>query len=72
MAASGQQRCGLAFSAFCCLVFGGAITVCGFLFDYLEPYNGDKVNGQSYDGTYEYYYTQYWLGIPVSFENTLF
>ena len=64
MAASRQQKCALAFAAVCCLLFGGAITTCGFLFQFLDDYDDGKVNGM--DG-YEYYYTQYWLGIPVSF-----
>lgn len=64
MGASRQQKCGLVFAAVCCLIFGGAITVCGFLFNYLEPYDAANVNGQRYD-EYEFYYTQYWLGIPL-------
>ena len=65
MPTSRQQKFVLAFAAIACLLLGGGITACGFLFDYLEPYDVETVNGQSYE-EYEYYYVQYWLGVPVS------
>ena len=62
MAASKQQKCALAFAAVCCMLFGGAIITCGFLFQFLDVYDDGAVNGMT---AYEYYYTQYWLGIPL-------
>ena len=67
MAASRQHMCGLAFTAICCILFGGAIAACGLLFQYHNDYDEDRTNGMGFNGEYEYYYTQYWLGAPVSF-----
>ena len=79
MAASKQQKCALAFAAVFCILFGGAIAACGFLFQFHDDYDEGVQNGMGpndYDegvqngmgpnGSYEYYYTQYWLGAPVS------
>ena len=65
MAASKQQKCALAFAAICCILFGSAIITCGFLFQFLDDYDNGAVNGMD---EYEYYYTQYWLGIPVGLD----
>ena len=65
MAASKQQKCALAFAAVFCILFGGAIAACGFLFQFHDDYDEDRKNGMGADGGYAYYYTQYWLGVPV-------
>lgn len=67
MAASKQQKCALAFAAVFCILFGGAIAACGFLFQFHDDYDEDSKNGMGRDGGYVYYYTQYWLGAPVCF-----
>ncbi|XP_046843158.1 uncharacterized protein LOC124437193 [Xenia sp. Carnegie-2017] len=65
MKASRVQRCSLGFFAIFCILLGAGIISCGLIFQYHEDYDSDIVNGMGEAGGYEYYYTQYWLGIPM-------
>lgn len=65
MSASKQHKCALFSAGVCCILLGGAIAAVGFIFQYHDDYDSDKINGMGLSGGYKYYYTQYWLGLPV-------